>query len=246
MDRRDRASIATFYADASLESGGHVELLEGAAQHVRVRRIDVGDEVRITNGRGSVAPGRLSRLTKSAVTVVIDDVAEVPRPPTLRLLVPVADRERMLWLAEKSAELAVSRWQPVLFRRSASVSPRGEGDNFRRKAKARMVAALEQSAGAWLPELEAELPLADALVRAAKDKPGEQFLMERGCAPLLSRRASAADAMIGPEGGLEDEERALIVDEYGWVPASIGDTTLRFETAGVVAAGILRAMLGHQ
>jgi 16S rRNA (uracil1498-N3)-methyltransferase len=150
----------------------------------------------------------------------------------------------MLWLAEKSAELAVSAWQPVAFRRSASVSPRGEGDSFQRKVRARMIGAIEQSSGAWLPSLAPERSLSEALVRAAADKMGQQFLMERAGAPLVSQRAASADAMIGPEGGLEEDERALILD-HGWVPASLGETTLRFETAGVVAAGILRALLGN-
>jgi 16S rRNA U1498 N3-methylase RsmE len=51
--------------------------------------------------------------------------------------------------------------------------------------------------------------------------------------------------MIGPEGGIEPEERMLIVDRYGWLPVSLGDTTLRFETAGVIAAGMLRSLMAN-
>jgi 16S rRNA U1498 N3-methylase RsmE len=49
--------------------------------------------------------------------------------------------------------------------------------------------------------------------------------------------------MVGPEGGVEDDERMLIVDRHGWLPVSVGETTLRFETAGVIAAGLLRGLL---
>jgi 16S rRNA (uracil1498-N3)-methyltransferase len=243
VERRDRASVATFFAEESLVPGAAIELPESGTHHVRVRRLNVGDALQVTNGRGSIAQGRIGRLTKSAVAVELEKVNEVPRPPTLRLFVPVADRERMLWLAEKSAELAVSSWHPVVFRRSASVSPRGEGEAFRRKVHARMVAALEQSSGGWLPEIVPELPLSDALVRADQDQRREQFLMERAAPVLVASRPTTADAMIGPEGGLEDDERALIIEKHGWLPASLGATTLRFETAGVLAAGILRALL---
>lgn len=243
MERRDRTSLATFFADELLTAGATVELPEGAAQHVRVRRLGVGDALQLTNGRGSLANARLVRLTKGAAAVDIDDVANVARPPTLRLFVPVADRERMLWLAEKIAELAVSSWHAVIFRRSASVSPRGEGDAFRRKARARMVSAIEQSGGAWLPEIFDELPLEAALVRSGEAGGHARFLMDPAGALLASHRPAAADAMIGPEGGLESAERALIVEEHHWMPASLGETTLRFETAGVVAAGILRSLL---
>ena len=52
--------------------------------------------------------------------------------------------------------------------------------------------------------------------------------------------------MIGPEGGIEDDERTLIVDRYGWLPVSLGDTTLRFETAAVIAAGVLRSLMTNR
>jgi len=245
VERRDRASVATFFAEGTLTPGATVELPEGAAQHVRVRRLAIGDALQLTNGQGSIAHGLLARLTKGTAAVDVEDVASVVRPPALRMFVPVADRERMLWLAEKIAELAVSSWHPVSFRRSASVSPRGEGEAFRRKVRARMIGALEQSGGAWLPEIGDELPLDATLAGGRRSDAGEQFLMDREGARLTSYRPAAADAMIGPEGGLESAERALIVEEYHWVPASLGETTLRFETAGIVAAGILRSLLGN-
>jgi 16S rRNA (uracil1498-N3)-methyltransferase len=244
VERRDRAGVATFYADARLEAGARVDLDESAAQHAKVRRIAEGDPIRVTNGRGSIGYGTLERLTRHAVLVSVDSVDAVPAPPRLRLFVPVADRERMLWLAEKSAELAVSEWQPVLFHRSASVSPKGQGEAFVRKARARMVGALEQSGGAWLPHLCAELSLEDALVRA-NELEADRLVLERGGPSIVTRRPSAADAMIGPEGGIEPEERMLIVDRYGWLPVSLGDTTLRFETAGVIAAGMLRSLMAN-
>jgi len=242
VERGNRSAVATFYADYELAPGPTFELGDDAAQHARVRRLSVGESVRLTNGRGRVARGTVDRLTRGSLSVSVEQASDVTAPPRLRLFVPVADRDRMLWLAEKSAELAVNVWQPVVFRRSASVSPRGEGEGFARKVRARMIAALEQSAGAWLPEICAALPLEEALVRSG-DSDGQRFLLDRAGTPLIRARPTAADAMIGPEGGIEDEERSLIVDTHHWLPATLGDTTLRFETAAVVAAGILRAVL---
>lgn len=242
MDGRSRTAIATFFADAPLQSASTVTLSDDAAQHARVRRLEPGDSVRLTNGRGSIGEGTLERLTKATAVVALSQVTVVAAPASLRIFLPVADRERMLWLAEKCAELGVSMWQPVIFRRSLSVSPRGEGEKFAEKLRARMIAALEQSAGAWLPEIHREQSLEEALVRAG-DSIAERYLLERGGAPLVETRPRAADVLIGPEGGIEEDERALIVESHRWRPASLGDTTLRFETAGVVAAGMLRALL---
>ena len=201
--------------------------------------------LRLTNGRGAISDATLERLVKDEARVTIGEVSNIPRPPYLGLLVPVADRERMLWLGEKSAELAVTSWQPVFFQRSASVSPRGEGEKFAEKLRARMIGAIEQSGGAWLPEIRGELSLLEALVRPA-EIPAARFLLERGGPSLTDQCPEAAELLLGPEGGIEEAERVLIVEEHGWLPASLGETTLRFETAGVVAAGILRALMARR
>lgn len=242
MDRRHRAALATFFADEQLSPGASLTLPEDVARHIHVRRLREGDALRLTNGRGAIGDATLERLSKDRAKIVIGDVADVPQPPHLGLLVPIADRERMLWLAEKSAELAVTSWQPVHFQRSASVSPRGEGEKFAQKVRARMIGAIEQSGGAWLPEILPDLSLGEALVRSA-EMGRVRLLLERDGRPLVDQRPSAAALLLGPEGGIEPSERALIVDEHGWLPASLGETTLRFETAGVVAAGVLRALM---
>jgi 16S rRNA (uracil1498-N3)-methyltransferase len=234
---RDREGVATFHGDGPLAAGAIAVLGEGAAHHMRVRRIVEGTRIRVTNGLGAMAGGTISRIRREAVDVALDDVEDVPRPRPLVLCVPVADRDRMLWLAEKATELGVSVWQPVLFARSRSVSPRGEGDAFRRKVQARMISALEQSSGAWLPELRDECTPEElvSVVRA-----GARFLLDRGGASLASCAPFDDVALVlGPEGGFEDGERGLLVDA-GWRAVSLAVTTLRFETAGVAAAAIVR------
>ncbi|MGI8620004.1 MAG: RsmE family RNA methyltransferase, partial [Gemmatimonadaceae bacterium] len=49
---------------------------------------------------------------------------------------------------------------------------------------------------------------------------------------------------LGPEGGIEEQERAAFV-ESGFSPVTLGSTTLRFETAGVAAAAMARAAISH-
>jgi 16S rRNA (uracil1498-N3)-methyltransferase len=243
VERGDRAALATFFVDEPLAAGSLVSLDEGAARHARVRRVAVGDAVRLTNGRGRLAAGDVAAVTRTEVRVAVAEPRDVPRPPTLRLFVPVADRERMLWLAEKCGELAVSAWQPVVFRRSLSVSPRGEGAAFQRKVRARLIAALEQSGGAWLTDVGDERTLDDAL---ALETGGVEvrYLLDRDGVPLIGERgARGADLLLGPEGGLEAAETSVILERGGFTPVSLGATTLRFETAGVVAAGILRARM---
>ena len=178
------------------------------------------------------------------VSIAGEDVEQVPAPPHIELWAPVGDRERMLWLAEKATELGLSAWRPVIYRRSRSVSPRGEGEAFREKVRARMISALEQSGGARLPEILPESTLDRALAeptavhRILLDPAGDSLhhTMSR-----FSDQDSPCTLALGPEGGLDPDERDLLLDA-GWRPASLGPNVLRFESAAVAALAIVRSL----
>lgn len=240
MERGDRAGVtATFFAPAPL-APGTASLDETAAHHARVRRLAVGDLVRLTDGAGTLGFGTIARVAKSAMDVTIESTSSVGAPSPVHLFVPVADRDRMLWLAEKATELAVTSWHPVVFSRSRSVWPRGEGEQFAAKVRARMIAALEQSAGAWLPEVHRECEVS-AAARSFAELP--RLVLDRSGEPMLATRFRRAVALlVGPEGGIEPEELATL-ESGGWKRVALGATTLRFETAAVAATAVARAAL---
>jgi 16S rRNA (uracil1498-N3)-methyltransferase len=228
-------------AEAPLVAGSTTTLGDEAAHHMRVRRLEVGASIGLRDGAGGVATGVLVRLARGVAQVEVHAVTLVPPPREVHLLVPVADRDRMLWLAEKAAELQATSWRPVLWRRSRSVSPRGEGVTFLGKVSARMRSALQQSHGAWLPQCFPEATPERAL-QAAPD--GTRLWLDGDGAPMTGPTAPPLEGQvtmaIGPEGGFEaDESQALATS--GFLPVSLGGTVLRFETAAVVALGIVRA-----
>lgn len=230
--------MTTFHADTALERGATVALPEAAAHHARVKRMNVGDDVRVTDGRGGVAHGSIQRIARASVEVALRDVTFVQRPAPLVLHPPVGDRDRMLWLAEKATELAVTAWKPVLFHRSRSVAPRGEGEAFQARIRARMINALEQSGGAWLPDIH---PVTDLAIAAHDTSVTARYLLDAAGDRLDASDASAGAAVIlGPEGGLQPEERALLV-AAGWRAVALASTILRFETAAVAAVAVIRA-----
>ena len=101
-----------------------------------------------------------------------------------------------------------------------------------------MIAALTQSGGAWLPTI---LPDAHPGEIIGSVDPGMHFLLDVTGEPMLSVPLTAPLTIaMGPEGGLEDEERERLA-LAGWMPVSLGVTTLRFETAGTAALAIARA-----
>ena len=243
VERRRRASLgaeATFFTADPPSAGAAVSLDEEAAQHARVRRLDVGHRVRLLDGAGNVATGTLVRLAKAHMQVEVDQVEHRDPPQPVHMLVPVADRDRMLWMAEKCAELGAASWRPVIWRRSKSVSPRGEGMTFHAKVRARMISALEQSGGAWLPTMFPEATLERAIASAPR---GARCVLDAAGDPILGTEIAAPYSLaVGPEGGIEPDELRTLTDA-GWLPVSLGDSTLRFETAAVAGLAVARAAL---
>jgi 16S rRNA (uracil1498-N3)-methyltransferase len=242
VERDDLASLAGFFSDgAPLIRGGVARLGEEAAHHMRVRRLSVGNRVYLADGAGGQATGAIVRLGKKDAEVSIDGVAFADRAPAVHVLVPVADRDRMLWCAEKCAELGATTWRPVMYNRSRSVSPRGEGASFTARVRGRMVSALIQSHAPWMPGVHAEASLPDAV--AALEPGGTRLVLDVSGTPIaLERFAVPVTIAVGPEGGMEDSERHLL-REARFRPVSLGANVLRFETAVVAALAIARTAL---
>ena len=245
----DREGVAAgrpqFIAPEPFTAGGTVTLDEACARHMRVLRLAAGAVVGLRDGQGRIGAGQLVLLTKSHAQIDVTTVElQEPLPP-VHLLVPVADRDRMLWLAEKAAELGATSWRPVLWRRSRSVSPRGEGVSFQAKVRARMEGALTQSEGAWLPQPFPEANLERAILAAP---PGDRVVLDPAGAPMVGAgvRQLAAPIVIavGPEGGIERDELADL-EAAGFRRVSLGPTILRFETAAIAALSMARTSLGR-
>lgn len=234
-----------FFVSDTVTAHATVMVGQDAARHMRVRRLGPGAPVLLLDGQGNRASGTVRTIARTSATVEVDQVDEVPPLPAVHALVPIADRDRMLLLAEKCAELGLASWRPVLWKHSRSVTPKGEGSAFQGKVRARMISALEQSGNAWLPMIYPDATLDRALAALPA---GRRLVFDaRGTAI----RVALADACeppltiaIGPEGGLDDAEHQLL-DESAFERISLGPMTLRFETAGIAALVHARAALAR-
>jgi 16S rRNA (uracil1498-N3)-methyltransferase len=235
--------MTTFFSPEPIPASGVTFLPEDAAHHARVKRLEVGTPITLVDGAGTRAAGSMLRISKSQLAIEVQSVAQVDAPAAIHLLVPIADRDRMLWLAEKATELGVASWRPVMYRRSKSVSPRGEGMTFHGKVRARMISALEQSGGAWLPLQFPDATLENAIAAAPA---GWRLILDAGGEPLNTTQAAAPVIVaLGPEGGLDDAERVMLINA-GFSPLTLGDTVLRFETAAIAGVAVARAVISSQ
>lgn len=241
MERSHRAPAVAFFAPEAFTVGVSVTLGDDATQHARVLRLGAGEPAGLRDGRGKAASGVISRVARRSITIDVMKVWSIPDLPPVHLLVPVADRDRMLYLAEKCTELSATSWRPVIWRRSRSVGPAGDGPAFQSRLKGRMISALTQSGGGWLPEIHPSAPVARAIAAAPK---GTRLLLDASSESSLINvdLTAPVSVAIGPEGGLDARERDEMI-EGGFQPVSLVGGTLRFETAGIAGLALVRAML---
>lgn len=246
-----------FYAPPSAfaPDGAGVVLSEEESRHLRdVLRLRAGDEAQVFDGEGrefvcvvSEPGGR-----KGSARLEVRGRVEAPSPESplgLTLAVALLKGEKFDLVVQKATELGVARVAPVLTKR-ADVRPRDAGDSSKRVERWRRLAleAAKQSGRARVPTV-AEPRDFEAVVKdeAGADSPRVMFA-ERGGVGLheLPRGAappSAATALVGPEGGWEDEEIEL-ARARGWSVVTLGGRTLRAETAAVAVCALLQNLYG--
>jgi 16S rRNA (uracil1498-N3)-methyltransferase len=151
-------------------------------------------------------------------------------PVTLALAVPAAGR--MDWVVEKAVEIGAAAIQPLLAERGIPDARVGGGHPARWERLARAAAAQSgrRTVPAVLPPGEPAAVLGG--FRRAK------LVAQPGAAPLPEAPGGPVLVAVGPEGGWTGGELAAAraVGARLW---GLGPTTLRVETAGLVALTLL-------
>ncbi|MFZ5625637.1 MAG: RsmE family RNA methyltransferase [Gemmatimonadota bacterium] len=221
----------------ALRPGALVALAESEAHHLRVRRAEASETVRLIDGAGTVALGTLRPGRPSAVEIA--SAEQIPRPAPLVLAVGAGDRERFAWVAEKATELGVTELVALETERTRGVATRVRAEHLPRLER-RQLGALKQCGSAWAPVLRGPMSLAD-VASLGPEAPAHRWLADAtGAAPPAALDAGPVVVVIGPEGGFAVEERDVLLS-HGFRPVALGPHVLRFETAAVAAAAIVQA-----
>lgn len=233
------------YCESGLSPGAMVELPERAARHVAALRLREGDALTLFSGDGFEWRATLASVGRRGVVAALRERREAnresPLPVTLAQGVCAADR--MDLVLQKATELGVAAIRPVVTARSVvRLSPERQE---RRGAHWQnvVVAACEQCGRNVVPPVGTLTALRDYL--AEPRAPGTRILLSpAGAATLrtLDIRAPVT-LLIGPEGGLADEERELAA-LAGFEPVRFGPRILRTETAPLAAMAALQALHG--
>jgi 16S rRNA (uracil1498-N3)-methyltransferase len=144
---------------------------------------------------------------------------------------------------QKATEMGASRLLPVLTHRTTP-----ERINVQR-LRANAIEAAEQCGILRVPEVGHP----EKLVRALDDwDPGRLLVFcdedSQVTDPLAAldgiARGSPVGLLVGPEGGFDESERALIASKPFVRRMSLGPRILRADTAGVAALALVNAVVG--
>jgi 16S rRNA (uracil1498-N3)-methyltransferase len=217
-----------------------VLLDEDEQHHLKVRRVSAGTGVEFTDGAGTRGTGQLVPSGRQ-LALAIASTEAVSQPVSLVLAVGAGDRDRFAWLVEKATELGVTEIVPLETERTHGVAT-GLRPEQLEKLRRRAREALKQCGGSWVPLLRSPQPLDEFLGR---DDLGSRWILDAGGgSPPPLDATLPASALVGPEGGLSEDERQAAAAR-GFVPVSAGPMILRFETAGIAAAVLIQAARGR-
>jgi len=238
------SKLQRLFVKSRLRPAAEVELEPRQAHYlINVLRCKTGDHFLLFNGEDGEWRAAMGAMTKKKATLVL---AEQTRPqsegPDLHYLFAPLKRARLDYMAQKATEMGASLLKPVMTRRT--VAERVNADRLLANA----IEAAEQCGVLRVPEVGAPETLSEML--AAWD-PARLLIFADEAAPLASPLAALAAekprplaVLIGPEGGFDQEERALLLAQPFVIPISLGPRVMRADTAAVAALALVNAVLG--
>ena len=238
------------FTDQPLTPGNQVVLKDNVAQHLgRVLRARTGDNIALFNGDGQEFAATVLTVSKREVSVDIGEAAtpqtESPVYTTLGLCLSKGDR--FDWAIQKATELGVGAIAPLYSERVDFSIPQDRMEKRIAHWQQIAINACEQCGRVKVPSITPP----QSLLSWVDNVSAEQKWVFH-CADDTSASACAvthgaprdAALLIGPEGGLTDQELAAASAE-GFQLLQLGPRVLRTETAPAAALSVLSVFWGE-
>ena len=231
-------ALPFFYIPA-FESGQRVVTLdEDTSKHVvSVLRMQKGEQLHLANGEGYLLTAEVADdHRKKCVVNIVEErfVAHNTRKVTVAISL-LKNASRLEWFLEKATEIGISEIVPLLCERT-------ERQHFRYdRMQGILISAMLQSQQVWMPKLHEPQPLLQLVEQATQQQKFIAHCLEEertSLATAVNVNMTSQIILIGPEGDFSKAEidHALA---HNFAPVILGETRLRTETAGVVAATLL-------
>lgn len=214
----------------------NIILNEDTSKHIiNVLRMQKGEEILITDGKGKKAKAAIvdDNRKKCIVEISSSETIEEKKIKVVIGISLIKNTSRFEWFLEKATEIGVSEIIPLICART-------EKEKFRYdRMQNILVSAMLQSQQCWLPGLHEPMEFGKAIQFPAEQK----FIAhcketDKQSLSRQSLKSTSQFILIGPEGDFTEQEITAALQQ-GYQPVTLGDTRLRTETAGIVAATLL-------
>ena len=208
---------------------------------VRVLRLDVGDKITLFED-GVEHLSEISEIgSKELIARILStQKAQTDSPLNITLCQALAKGDKLDLVVEKTTELGISEFMPIKTERTQIK----ETKRLKRWAKIASEAS-KQSGRTAIPSISDPIEFSEALALKQSDTLGILFY-EHCINPLKKEDLTGSESImlfIGPEGGFTDEE-VTRAESSGYLIRGLGPRTLRTETAGIMAVGIIQYLAG--
>ena len=245
MSRYDFTAQRLF-VDAPLSSDARIALSREQANYLlNVLRLAAGDSVIIFNGIDGEWRAELADTGRKAASLnVVEALRAQAAGPDIDYLFAPLKHARLDYMVQKAVEMGAARLRPVLTRRTQAQRVNLE------RMRANVIEAAEQCGILTIAEIEEPLSLEKALAQWPQDRLlvfcDEDAAMADPVAAIRHRAAPGAPiaVLIGPEGGFDSAERALLMRMEQTLAISLGPRILRADTAAVAALALVQAAVG--
>jgi 16S rRNA (uracil1498-N3)-methyltransferase len=240
----DNLPHVRLFVDAPLGAAAAVACTPEQANYlVNVLRLGAGAEILVFNGRDGEWRARLADVGKRRCTLqCVAPARPQQNGPDLHYIFAPLKHARLDYMVQKATELGVAHLQPVLTRRTVV----GRVNLERMRANA--IEAAEQCGVLHVPTVGEPVKLETLLENWA---PARRLIFCDEAAEVASPLASLAGiaagplaVLIGPEGGFDPAERALLREKHYASAISLGPRVMRADTAAVAALALVNAALG--
>lgn len=224
-----------FYEEDLPDNSRNFTLSQETSRHlIQVLRMKEGGQLILTNGKGIEMNVTISIADKRKTEVSFNDRKNTLSQDNQNAVAIslLKNESRFEWFLEKATELGINKIFPLITARTEKKSVRSD------RMKNVMVSAMLQSRQSFLPVLSMPVSLREIfeindfqqkLIAHCEDEGSKAELKD-----IIEPDASKI-VLIGPEGDFTADEIHLCL-KNGFLPVGLGDTRLRTETAGIVAA----------
>jgi len=238
------------FTEQPLASGADVALKGSTGQHLgRSLRARAGDTVTLFNGDGQEFTATINDLGKREILLTLGEASSPITESAVHTMLGLclSKGDRFDWAVQKATELGVGSIAPLVSDRVDFSIPENRLTKRVNHWQRVAISASEQCGRVKVPPVTSPVPLATWVKTTAAEERWVLHCTDVGGATAPSTSDSLpsdAALLIGPEGGLTNEEIAIAI-EHGFSPLQLGPRILRTETAPAVALTALSIRWGE-